>query len=234
MPFLLSASTNAVPTCAPTTCPLKSSIDVAARVVRLHDQAFAERIDRVREVDDLLARRRFQHRGRDDVDFLRGERRDQRREHGLLHVDAKPGRLPGRGDRIDHHPLDRIALDVENVNGTPVAVAPTLSVAGRTGAGRCRGESDAGGETGGQCAEPLDERNHDVSFSNTSVRRPVADRHCDDDPILKRIKNIAKRFLSIDMRYDMMQYRIDSAPCSWKRRPISQTTCCSTSRWRKG
>src|SRR5471032_1067169 len=49
---------------------------VFAGVVGAHDESFAIRINRVREVDDLLACGRLQHGGRNNVDLLRGQRRN--------------------------------------------------------------------------------------------------------------------------------------------------------------
>ena len=86
--------------------------------VALRDhEAFAIGVDRIGEVDDLLARRRDEHRRRDDVDLARCQRRDQRRELHRLDLHVEAGILADFGDEVDHDALDRIGLGVEEGEG---------------------------------------------------------------------------------------------------------------------
>jgi len=83
----------------------------------LAPRALAIGVDGVGEVDHLFPRGRCEHRGRDDVDLVRGQRRHERGELHRLDLHGKAGVLADLGDEIDHDALDAVGLGVEEGEG---------------------------------------------------------------------------------------------------------------------
>ncbi len=133
---------------------------VGAAVVGLHDQAFAVGIDRVAEIHHLLARRRLQHGGRDDIDLAGGERGNQCREHRLLDVHGESTRLGHRLHGVHHHALDGVGLDVEEREGN--ARGGGADVVARGCGALCAGSRDGSSsqQAGGEVEEAADEETH--------------------------------------------------------------------------
>jgi hypothetical protein len=82
-----------------------------------HHEPLTIGVDGVREVDHLFPRGRCEHRGRDDVDLVRGQRRHERGELHRLNLHGKAGVLGDLGDEIDHDALNAVGLGVEEGEG---------------------------------------------------------------------------------------------------------------------
>ncbi|MGY4430602.1 hypothetical protein ACVWWO_003079 [Bradyrhizobium sp. F1.13.1] len=117
-PDFFSASTKAVPTWAADRLAFQIVLrGVGLGIALWNHEAFPVSVDRIGEVDDLLARRGNEHRCRDDVDLAGGQRRDQRRERHRLDLHVEAGILADLGDEIDHDALDGVGLGVEEGEG---------------------------------------------------------------------------------------------------------------------